>query len=56
MPAWLSVSDTDGAVVTFTGKVHKHNFGAETLEHCPSMIEKALAEIVAPASVSCSLE
>lgn len=44
--AWLSASDTDGAVVTFTGKVRNHNLGADvstlTLEHYPGMTEKAL--------------
>ncbi|WP_406704763.1 molybdopterin synthase catalytic subunit MoaE [Sodalis sp.] len=51
--AWLSASDTDGAVVTFTGKVRNHNLGADvstlTLEHYPGMTEKALAEIAAQA-------
>lgn len=51
--AWLSASDTDGAVVTFTGKVRNHNLGADvstlTLEHYPGMTEKALAEIAARA-------
>lgn len=48
--AWLSTSDADGAVVTFTGKVRNHNLGdsvaALTLEHYPGMTEKALYEIV----------
>ncbi|MDT0174531.1 molybdopterin synthase catalytic subunit MoaE [Enterobacter sp. BRE11] len=48
--AWLSTSDADGAVVTFTGKVRNHNLGdsvaALTLEHYPGMTEKALQEIV----------
>ncbi|PNK63532.1 MULTISPECIES: molybdopterin synthase catalytic subunit MoaE [Pantoea] len=48
--AWLSTSDADGAVVTFTGKVRNHNLGdsvaALTLEHYPGMTEKALHEIV----------
>ncbi|RPE03794.1 molybdopterin synthase catalytic subunit MoaE [Candidatus Pantoea deserta] len=48
--AWLSTSDADGAVVTFTGKVRNHNLGdsvaALTLEHYPGMTEKALREIV----------
>ncbi|MFB1118557.1 molybdopterin synthase catalytic subunit MoaE [Dickeya dadantii] len=48
--AWLAASDTDGAVVTFTGKVRNHNLGehvsALTLEHYPGMTEKALTEIV----------
>lgn len=50
---WLSASDEDGAVVTFTGKVRNHNLGdrvaALTLEHYPGMTEKALAAIVAEA-------
>ena len=50
---WLSACDSDGAVVTFTGKVRDHNLGdnvsALTLEHYPGMTEKALAEIVAEA-------
>ncbi|QDY41402.1 molybdopterin synthase catalytic subunit MoaE [Candidatus Pantoea soli] len=49
----LSADDSDGAVVTFTGKVRNHNLGdsvaALTLEHYPGMTEKALAEIVAEA-------
>ncbi|MEZ3497964.1 molybdopterin synthase catalytic subunit MoaE [Pantoea sp. KPR_PJ] len=48
--AWLSLSEADGAVVTFTGKVRNHNLGdsvaALTLEHYPGMTEKALQEIV----------
>ncbi|WP_407321279.1 molybdopterin synthase catalytic subunit MoaE [Dickeya ananatis] len=48
--SWLAASDTDGAVVTFTGKVRNHNLGDNvselTLEHYPGMTEKALAEIV----------
>ncbi len=48
--AWLSTSDADGAVVTFTGKVRNHNLGdrvaALTLEHYPGMTEKALQEII----------
>ncbi len=48
--AWLSTSDADGAVVTFTGKVRNHNLGdsitALTLEHYPGMTEKALQDIV----------
>lgn len=48
--AWLSTSNEDGAVVTFTGKVRNHNLGdsvaALTLEHYPGMTEKALQEIV----------
>ena len=51
--AWLSACDSDGAVVTFTGKVRDHNLGdnvsALTLEHYPGMTEKALAEIVTEA-------
>jgi molybdopterin synthase catalytic subunit len=50
---WLSQSDADGAVVTFTGKVRNHNLGDEvsalTLEHYPGMTEKSLGEIVADA-------
>ncbi|KNC15449.1 molybdopterin synthase catalytic subunit MoaE [Pantoea sp. BIGb0393] len=49
----LSADDSDGAVVTFTGKVRNHNLGdavaALTLEHYPGMTEKALAEIVTEA-------
>jgi len=48
--AQLSAHDSDGAVVTFTGKVRNHNLGdsvaALTLEHYPGMTEKALAAIV----------
>lgn len=51
--ALLAAHDSDGAVVTFTGKVRNHNLGdsvaALTLEHYPGMTEKALAEIVADA-------
>ena len=47
---WLAECDSDGAVVTFTGKVRNHNLGdsvaALTLEHYPGMTEKALANIV----------
>ncbi|ACS86213.1 molybdopterin synthase catalytic subunit MoaE [Musicola paradisiaca] len=50
---WLSACESDGAVVTFTGKVRNHNLGdsvqALTLEHYPGMTEKALEEIVAEA-------
>lgn len=50
---WLSACDSDGAVVTFTGKVRNHNLGdnvsALTLEHYPGMTEKALEAIVAEA-------
>jgi len=46
---WLAEVDSDGAVVTFTGKVRNHNLGdsvsALTLEHYPGMTEKALDEI-----------
>ena len=46
---WLSASDEDGAVVTFTGKVRNHNAGDSistlTLEHYPAMTEKVLHEI-----------
>ncbi|HBZ17155.1 MULTISPECIES: molybdopterin synthase catalytic subunit MoaE [Pantoea] len=49
----LSAHDSDGAVVTFTGKVRNHNLGdavaALTLEHYPGMTEKALADIVVEA-------
>lgn len=51
--ARLAVHDSDGAVVTFTGKVRNHHLGARvaalTLEHYPGMTEKALAEIIAEA-------
>ena len=47
--AWLSQSDSDGAVVTFTGKVRNHNLGdnvsALTLEHYPGMTEVSLLDI-----------
>lgn len=47
---WLSACESDGAVVTFTGKVRNHNLGddvtALTLEHYPGMTEKALNNIV----------
>ena len=47
---WLSECESDGAVVTFTGKVRNHNLGdavsALTLEHYPGMTEKALHDIV----------
>lgn len=47
---WLSECESDGAVVTFTGKVRNHNLGDEvntlTLEHYPGMTEKALNDIV----------
>lgn len=47
---WLAQCDSDGAVVTFTGKVRNHNLGdnvaALTLEHYPGMTEKALNNIV----------
>lgn len=46
---WLAECDSDGAVVTFTGKVRNHNLGdsvaALTLEHYPGMTEKALKNI-----------
>jgi len=58
--AWLSTSDADGAVVTFTGKVRNHNLGdsvaALTLEHYPGMTEKALHEIVDEARSRWSLQ
>lgn len=48
--SWLAQCDSDGAVVTFTGKVRNHNLGdsvaALTLEHYPGMTEKALSDIV----------
>jgi len=51
--SWLAARDSDGAVVTFTGKVRNHNLGAAvaalTLEHYPGMTEKALADIVTEA-------
>ncbi len=47
---WLSSSQSDGAVVVFTGKVRNHNQGdavcALTLEHYPGMVEKRLNDIV----------
>lgn len=50
---WLSECESDGAVVTFTGKVRNHNLGdavsALTLEHYPGMTEKALNDIVSEA-------
>ncbi|EMI5491906.1 molybdopterin synthase catalytic subunit MoaE [Providencia stuartii] len=50
---WLAQCDSDGAVVTFTGKVRNHNLGdnvaALTLEHYPGMTEKALSNIVTEA-------
>ena len=46
---WLAECESDGAVVTFTGKVRNHNLGdsvaALTLEHYPGMTEKALKSI-----------
>lgn len=58
--AWLSACDSDGAVVTFTGKVRNHNLGdnvsALTLEHYPGMTEKALADIVAEARQRWSMQ
>ncbi len=43
-------NDTDGAVVTFTGRVRNKNEGlhvsALTLEHYPGMTEKSLAKIL----------
>ncbi len=52
---WLAECDSDGAVVTFTGKVRNHNLGdsvaALTLEHYPGMTEKALTNIVTEARV-----
>ncbi|MBU2870369.1 molybdopterin synthase catalytic subunit MoaE [Colwellia sp. E2M01] len=44
---------TDGAVVTFTGRVRNNNNGNSvttlTLEHYPGMTEKSLAKIIAQA-------
>jgi molybdopterin synthase catalytic subunit len=44
---------TDGAVVTFTGRVRDNNNGNDvsrlTLEHYPGMTEKALATIISEA-------
>jgi len=44
---------TDGAVVTFTGRVRNNNNDTEvstlTLEHYPGMTEKSLAKIIATA-------
>lgn len=46
---WLSASDEDGAIVTFTGKVRNHNAGDSiatlTLEHYPAMTDKVLHDI-----------
>ncbi|WP_035342704.1 MULTISPECIES: molybdopterin synthase catalytic subunit MoaE [Dickeya] len=57
--AWLADGDSEGAVVTFTGKVRNHNLGdsvsALTLEHYPGMTEKALAQIVEEARLRWSL-
>lgn len=57
---WLSEVDSDGAVVTFTGKVRNHNLGdsvsALTLEHYPGMTEKALNDIAFEARQRWSLE
>ncbi len=51
---WLNASDSDGAIVTFTGKVRNHNAGEQvsalTLEHYPGMTEKVLQEIIAEAA------
>ena len=56
---WLAEVDSDGAVVTFTGKVRNHNLGdsvsALTLEHYPGMTEKALDEIAVEARKRWSL-
>lgn len=48
---WLAQDDTDGAVVTFTGKVRTQRLDGQqvsalTLEHYPGMTEKSLTEIV----------
>ncbi|CAK9884509.1 MAG: Molybdopterin synthase catalytic subunit [Candidatus Erwinia impunctatus] len=57
---WLSSGETDGAVVTFTGKVRNHNLGdsvsALTLEHYPGMTEKTLHNIVLDARARWSLQ
>lgn len=57
---WLSACESDGAVVTFTGKVRNHNLGddvsALTLEHYPGMTEKALNDIVAQARIRWPLQ
>ncbi|WP_407332654.1 molybdopterin synthase catalytic subunit MoaE [Enterovibrio sp. 27052020O] len=46
----LNSSDSDGAIVTFIGKVRDMNLGDNvtglTLEHYPGMTEKSLNEIV----------
>lgn len=47
---WLAQDDTDGAVVTFTGKVRRQNQGHSIsqlkLEHYPAMTQKTLMDIV----------
>ncbi|OTA16449.1 MoaD-MoaE fusion protein MoaX [Xenorhabdus vietnamensis] len=57
---WLSQSDEDGAVVTFTGKVRNHNLGdnvkALTLEHYSGMTEKMLQKIIDEAHQRWSLQ
>lgn len=57
---WLAEVDSDGAVVTFTGKVRNHNLGdsvsALTLEHYPGMTEKALDDIAVEARKRWPLE
>ncbi|GLX85247.1 molybdopterin guanine dinucleotide biosynthesis protein MoaE [Thalassotalea loyana] len=46
-------TDTDGAIVTFVGKVRNNNLGEHVqglcLEHYPQMTEKALRDIVSQA-------
>nr|WP_314264736.1 molybdopterin synthase catalytic subunit MoaE [uncultured Moellerella sp.] len=58
--AWLAQCESDGAVVTFTGKVRNHNLGDAvnqlTLEHYPGMTEKALNNIVLEARERWPLE
>lgn len=50
----LNQADSDGAIVTFVGKVRDMNLGENvtglTLEHYPGMTEKALLDIVAKAN------
>ena len=57
---WLAQCESDGAVVTFTGKVRNHNLGDAvnqlTLEHYPGMTEKALNNIVLEARERWPLE
>ncbi|WP_028022798.1 molybdopterin synthase catalytic subunit MoaE [Enterovibrio calviensis] len=50
----LNASDSDGAIVTFVGKVRDMNLGDNvtglTLEHYPGMTEKSLNDIVEQAN------